>query len=351
MKWQGKCLENGNPDSLWTYYDSDGQVIWQGYYTGKIYIRQLNEEEYSYTQDTAVTGEYLNGKKEGQWNFYANGKLARTGHYHNGEPTGIWEDYQDECIGYERKKMRQYDYTTQTLTIFQKNGSTTERKIDSLLYNPQAEDFYDENRDYSDEDASSVNMEFVGSAHFISLTALNNHFSAPGYKRFSDPLYYAGISIGGVDEQIFWTVCLSWAPGVNKLVNDTTELNLWAWNADMKFGYDLIPSKTVDLSLYLDVDYEVLKLNVKDLRPLAANNTVFNEASYSQFRNPGYELGAGLHLRINVGYFTLHMDGKYDLDCSSGFWKYNGDRVSSSPKTLLSGFVLEGGIGIHINDN
>src|SRR5215207_5825486 len=38
IKWKGKVLENGNPDSTWVYYDSDGTIMWEGRFTGKIFI-------------------------------------------------------------------------------------------------------------------------------------------------------------------------------------------------------------------------------------------------------------------------------------------------------------------------
>src|ERR1043165_5550831 len=35
IRWQGKCLENGTPDSTWVYYDEMGYKIWEGEYNGK----------------------------------------------------------------------------------------------------------------------------------------------------------------------------------------------------------------------------------------------------------------------------------------------------------------------------
>ena len=366
IKWQGKCLENGNPDSVWVWYDEKGNKLWEGEYTGK-YYEYTQHYDYDHSGgvgedtnvsrtywDTSIVGNYKNGLKDGEWKEYDyNGKfISKKGHYKNGEPTGIWQEFQEETVATEVLKTAEYDYTTQTRTLYKRDSIDGTSHIDSLNYDDAygingRNGYNHHNSPYSQDDVM-VNLTFIGTAQLINLSPLNNYFYQPGYSKLDGPLESVGFEWAGTNERFFWSYNLNWTPAISAQLNDSIRLRLSGFNSTLSFGGDLIKSKVVDLCPSLGAGFQQLKLKVLKIQNPDSVAYAFNEGDYRIYRNSAPTLNAMLNLRINMGDFTVNFGGGYVLDCSSPRWRYNGKFLSDSPKTSMNGPVATFSIGIHI---
>jgi antitoxin component YwqK of YwqJK toxin-antitoxin module len=85
---------NGKQDGDWEYYFQNGQLRSKGSFKDGI-TTGIWEDYYSNGQ-LSRKGSYENGKEEGIWeDYYKNGKLNYRGSYENGKEEGIWEFYND----------------------------------------------------------------------------------------------------------------------------------------------------------------------------------------------------------------------------------------------------------------
>ena len=65
-------------------------------------VRQGLYKKYFYKKEIHISGQYLNGKKDGVWNYHhGNGKLSKVGRFKNGVKDSIWTSYafDGEIIG------------------------------------------------------------------------------------------------------------------------------------------------------------------------------------------------------------------------------------------------------------
>lgn len=360
IKWQGKCLENGNPDSVWVYYDTEGNKLWEGEYTGKYYQYKSYYEyvdgtfESKNDWDTCLIGNYKNGLKDGEWQEYdADGKfIYKKGHYRNGEPTGIWQEFTEQIVATKLLKTAEYDYTTQKRTIYKLDSIDGTQHIDSLKYD--ANYGIDKNhltRYNSSEDGVKFNLCFLGYGQLINLNPLNDFFYQKSYSKLSPQIQSFGFEWSGVIEnEMYWFYNLNWTPAISAQLNDSIRLRLSGYNSSLDFGYDFVEANGVDIAPTLGFGFQQLKLKVLKTQNIDSMSYAFNEGDYKIYRNSAPTVNAMLNLRFNIGGFTIGFAGGYVLDCSSPKWRYNGKFLSDSPKTSVSGVVANVSIGFHIKD-
>lgn len=363
IKWQGKCLENGNPDSVWVYYNAEGNKLWEGEYNGKYYEYKKHYDYSKYDEeggyqtfywDTSLTGSYKNGLKDGEWHQYdQNGKyIEKIGHYRNGEPTGIWQDFQEVTVKTEIKKFAEYDYATQTKKHFTNDTVSGTEVIDStrfdLLHGMNEGNSYN---DYSSDENVKLNVCGVGTMQFISIEPLNSFFHDSAFSKLRTDIQSIGFEWSGCAENhMYWFYNLNWNPAVSAQLNDSIRLRLSGFSSNLNFGYDMIHKDVVDLAPTLGFGFQQLKLKVLKLQNPDSLSYNFNEGDYRIYRNSAPTLNAALTLRVNAGIFTIGVTGGYLFDCSSPKWRYNGKFLQDSPKTSLSGGYVNVSIGIHIDD-
>lgn len=366
IKWQGKCLANGTPDSTWVYYNEKGQVIWEGDYNGKYYEYKYNYDyeepiqpyyedglRYKEIKDTIIIGNYKNGLKDGEWLVYDySGKYIRKkGQYINGEPTGIWQEFQDQPKTTSViKKSSEYDYSTKTKTIY-KNDSLKKQHIapDSLPYNEGTVTY--STNGYTQSEYYRVNFDLIASAQYVDFKQLNNYFSQTGHQNFKVPLYSFGVGFSGISDELYWSYVFNYTPAITQQINDSVKLRLSGYNTSLHFGKDFIKSKYIDLAPTLGVGFQQLKLTAtKTLNPNASIYG-FNEGDYKVYKNPAVTVNGMLNLRFNIGEVSFNFGGGVVIQCSSGRWRYNGDYLIGSPKTSISGFIATCSIGFEIEND
>lgn len=359
IKWQGKCLENGNPDSIWVYYDIDGNKLWEGEYNGKYYQYKSYYEYLDGTYeskndwDTCLIGNYKNGLKDGEWLEYdSNGKfIFKKGHYRNGEPTGIWQEFTEQTVATKLLKTAEYDYTTQKRTIYKLDSIDGTQHIDSMHYASQYGIYKDNNSYNTSEDGVKLNICFLGYGQQINMNPLNDFFYQKNYSKLSSQIQSYGIEWSGVIEnEMYWSYNINWTPAISAQLNDSIRLRMSGYNTSLDFGYDFIEANAVDLAPTLGFGFQQLKLKVLKTQNIDSMAYAFNEGDYKIYRNSAPTLNAMLNLRFNIGGFTIGFAGGYVLDCSSPKWRYNGKFLSDSPKTSVSGVVANVSIGFHIKD-
>ncbi len=348
IKWQGKCLGNGDPDSVWVYYNEQGKKLWEGSYNGK-YIEYKYIDTYygdsetpSSVADTSIIGNYKNGKKEGEWleYDYSGRYISKKGYYHNGEPTGVWQEFKEVTITTAVEKATEYNYATQTQNIYTKD-SISKKHIDSLeFYNSWRSIKPKKQEDEGDDHAF---IDFIGSGQMINLKPLNNYFIQKNYKGLVSPLYGIGFGYGGVSDRFYWSQSFNWIPAIYSQLNDSVKLALSGGNAFLNFGVDVIRSNAVDLAPTVGIGFEQLKLVVSKTTDQAPSFYNFNQANVKTYRNPSAVLTAMINLRFNMESNTtcvsMCFSGGYTSDLSSTKWKSEGKVLSDSPKTSLTGFT------------
>jgi hypothetical protein len=369
IKWQGKCLENGTPDSTWVYYDRNGYKIWEGAYNGTYTeYKQVYDQDYTdepdeagntfpqkvkIKQDTILSGHYLNGLKEGEWTEYdyTGTYIIKTGHYHAGEPTGIWQTFTTEPVVTKHRKMSEYNYSTQNTVYYGKNDSIirTEHK-DSLEYG--LNNGFIQRRRFINSGADPVSFNFcaAGTVQWTSLDRLNNFFYQPGYSRLEGPLQSYGFEWSGVSERLYWSYDIKWTPAISAQLNDSIRLRLSGWNTALYFGGDLIQSDHVDLCPAGGIGFQQLKLKTLKLINADTSAYSFREGDYRVYMRSAVTASVELNLRINMGNASLAFTGGYLFDCTSQRWRYNGRYLDESPRTSLSGPFATVSFGIHIPD-
>lgn len=359
IKWQGKCLENGTPDSVWVYFDKEGKKLWEGEYTGNYYEFQNvydydTEDKPTSTTDTSIIGHYKNGLKQGEWVKYDyNGKyIVKRGYYNNGEPTGIWQEFRVENIVTKVCKSSEYNYATQTRTFFNKDTiQTGTEQIDSLDY---ANRFGLKTNNYNHsngEEAVKLNLCFLGTVQLINLDPLNNYFFKTGYQKLQGPIQSIGFEWSGIAENSFyWNYNLNWMPAVSADINDSIRLRLSGYSTTLALGGDLIKSDVIDIAPNLGFGFQQFKLKVLKTQNPDSLGYTFQEGDYRIYRKSAPTLTPMLNIRINMGNFSIGLAGGYVLDCSSQKWRYNGKHLKDSPKTSVSGLIANVSIGFHIPD-
>ncbi len=362
IKWQGKCLENGNPDSVWVYYDTKGNKLWEGEYNGKYceyknyYMYQENDPDNLSRWDTAIIGRYKNGLKDGEWQQYNyDGKfIFKKGHYRNGEPTGIWQEFSEQTVVTKILKEAEYDYATQKRTIYKLDSIDGTEHIDSILYASRygMNNIGRDNHHNSPSDEGTiVNVCFLGYGQLVNLDPLNDFFYQKSYTKLNPQIQSIGFDWSGVIEnEMYWFYNLNWTPAISAQLNDSIRLRLSGWNTNLDFGYDFIEANAVDLAPALGFGFQQLKLKVLKIQNIDSMAYAFNEGDYKIYRNSAPTINAMLNLRFNIGDFTIGLAGGYVLDCSSPKWRYNGKFLSDSPKTSVSGVLANVSIGFHIKD-
>lgn len=363
IKWQGKCLENGTPDSVWVYYDDGGNKLWEGEYSGK-YYEYKNYNEYGYGDgenrsyitnhwDTTIIGHYKNGLKDGEWQQYDyTGKfIFKKGHYRNGEPTGIWQEFSEQTVTTKVLKAAEYDYATQKRILYKLDSIDGTEHIDSINYASQYGIDNNINRYNSTESDVKFNICFLGYGQQININPLNDFFYQKSYSKLSPQIQSYGIEWSGVIEnEMYWSYNINWTPAMSAQLNDSIRLRLSGYNTNLNFGYDFFEANAIDLAPTLGFGFQQLKLKVLKTQNIDSAAYAFNEGDYKIYRNSAPTLNAMLNLRFNIGGFTIGFAGGYVLDCSSPRWRYNGKFLSDSPKTSVSGVVANVSIGFHIKD-
>lgn len=350
VKWTGKVLDTGIPDSTWIYYNEDGFKLWEGLYTGKVYIYHdfFIEGSQTLQEDTSTVGTYRNGVKHGEWLSYSrNGKhLLERGCYFNGNPGGVWEKYYVDIQNLRVARLYKYDYATQTKTFYVDDTINRTEHLDSLSFTADEDgNFKFRTGSFT---ADKTNIDIVLSAKYINLGPLNNFFRAPDHTGFTMPLYTIGLGIcGGVNDEFLYGGNYNYIPPIYASPNDTIDLKLYGWNLSYVFGYDLIKVSAVDLTPTFSLGFQQLKLKVRDISD-NVYPTVFNESEVKVFKNPAVFLDLSLHLRFNMGNITVNFAGGYNLDCTGDKWRYNGKYLRDSPSTSSSGLNLSGSIGLRL---
>lgn len=359
IKWQGKCLENGTPDSVWGYYDNEGNKLWEGEYNGKYYQYKSYYEyedgtfESKYDWDTCIIGNYKNGLKDGEWQqFDATGKfIFKKGHYRNGEPTGVWQEFTEQTIATKILKAAEYDYATQKRILYKLDSIDGTEHIDSMFYASRYGIDNNTNHFNTSEDDVKLNLCFLGYGQLINLNPLNDFFYQKSYSKLNPQIQSIGLEWSGVIEnEMYWFYNLNWTPAISAQLNDSIRLRLSGYNTSLDFGYDFIEANAVDIAPTLGFGFQQLKLKVLKTQNIDSMAYAFNEGDYKIYRNSAPTLNAMLNLRFNIGGFTIGFAGGYVLDCSSPKWRYNGKFLSDSPKTSVSGVVANVSIGFHIKD-
>ncbi|MBL0329619.1 MAG: hypothetical protein IPP64_09425 [Bacteroidetes bacterium] len=361
IKWQGKCLENGTPDSVWVYFDKEGNKLWEGEYTGnyyeyKKYFDYDSEDNYKQIPrwDTSIIGNYQNGLKNGEWQEYDyNGKyIKKKGQFVNGEPTGIWlefEEHTKQTIERKVTKCAEYNYATQTRILFKRDSINGSTHIDSLNYASQyGLTGHGRQNNYHTNDA--INLCFLGTFQYINFSSLNNYFHQPNYNKIDSPLKSVGIELSArAIERMYWSFYANWTPAVSLQANDSIRLRLSGSSYTLNLGIDLFyKNEFLDLSPTVGLGFQQLKLKVLKTQNPDSTAFAFNEGDYRVYRNSAPTLNAMLNFRMNLGVFSFNISGGYLLDCSSSKWRYNGKLLSNSPKTSLSSPFVIASIGFHL---
>ncbi len=364
IKWQGKCLENGTPDSVWVYYDDKGNKLWEGEYNGK-YYEYKDYYEYGYDDgenrsyvknnwDTTIIGNYKNGLKEGEWQEFDNtGKfIFKKGQFRNGEPTGIWQEFSEQTVETKILKAAEYNYATQKRILYKLDSIDGTEHIDSILYESQHGIKNNRYNHYNTSEGDvKLNLCFLGYGQLININPLNDFFYQKSYSKLSPQIQSIGFEWSGVIEnEMYWFYNLNWTPAMSAQLNDSIRLRLSGYNTNLDFGYDFIEANAVDIAPTLGFGFQQLKLKVLKTQSIDSLAYNFNEGDYRIYRNSAPTVNAMLNLRFNIGGFTIGFAGGYVLDCSSPKWRYNGKFLSDSPKTSVSGVVANVSIGFHIKD-
>ena len=342
-------MENGNPDSVWVYYDEKGRKLWEGSYNGKYYEYKYvdtydgDHETPSPVADTSIIGNYKDGKKEGEWiQFSYNGRyIEKTGYYHNGQPTGIWREFAEVTITTATQKTTEYNYATQTQNVYSKDSITSSKHIDSA-------EFYDSRPTIKPKTISvggddHAFIDFIGSAQMIDLKPLNNYFIQKNYKGLQTPLYGIGFGYGGVSDAFYWSESFNYMPAISSQLNDSTRLRLSGGNTFFNMGVDVIKSDAVDLAPTVGIGLEQLKLTVSKITDQPTTFYNSDKTIVRTYRNPSAIVTGMLNLRFNIETETICLSmcfsGGYVMDLSSNKWKYGNKTLTDSPKTSLSGFT------------
>ncbi|MCX6297268.1 MAG: hypothetical protein NTX97_14655 [Bacteroidetes bacterium] len=353
IKWQGKCLENGNPDSVWVYYGEEGKKLWEGEYNGKYYeYKKYNTygENIGMQPDTAIIGNYKNGLKNGEWLEYDDtGKyISKKGYYLNGEPTGIWQEFKEVTVETEVRKSAEYNYKTQTRTLYKLDSIDGTSHIDSLDY---ANEFGFTGRENNNGNANSdyFNICYSASLQYLNFASLNHFFYQSKYSTINSPLESIGMEWSGtVPKKLYWSGNINWTPAASAQLNDSIRLRLSGYSSSFCMGIDLIKANGIDLAPTLGIGFQQLKLKVLKIQKPDSSAYAFNEGDFRVYHNPALTLNAILNLRMNLGSFSINLSGGYVFDCSSPKWRYNGKLLLDSPSTSLSGLVANFSIGFHI---
>ncbi|MFL5763294.1 MAG: toxin-antitoxin system YwqK family antitoxin [Bacteroidia bacterium] len=368
IKWQGKCSETGTPDSTWVYYDDNGYKIWEGQYTGKYieYKREYNDdydEEGNYVdgqhnrdknnrhiQDTTIIGNYVNGLKEGDWFQYDyEGKFIQyKGQYLHGEPTGKWQQFISVPVITKVEKIGEYDYRTQTQTVYNDDSIIKTEHLDSLTHIPDINQRV--NYATTEGDNVRVNICAAGTAQMIDLNRLNNFFFQPGHSKIEGPVQSYGIEWSGTVEHFYWAYDIKWTPAVSAQLNDSIRLRLSGWNTAFHWGGDLIKSDHVDLAPIGGFGFQQLKLKTLRIAGADTSGYSFREGDFRVYKRSAFTADFALCLRFNMGYASIALQGGYLFDLSPQRWRYNGKYLDESPRTSLSGPFAGISFGIHIPD-
>ncbi len=353
IKWQGKCLENGNPDSVWVYYGEEGKKLWEGEYNGKYYEYKAYDvygENKEMQPDTTIIGNYKNGLKNGEWLEYDDtGKyISKKGYFLNGEPTGIWQEFKEVTVATEVRKSAEYNYKTQTRTLYKLDSIDGTDKIDSLDY---ADQYGITGHGYKNDFHSSdaFNFGFFATAQYLNFAPLNHFFFQPNYSTINDPLESIGMEWSGtMPKKIYWSYNINWTPAASAQLNDSVRLRLSGYSSSFCMGIDLIKANGIDMAPTLGIGFQQLKLKILKIQKPDSAAYAFNEGDFRVYHNPALTLDALLNFRINLGILSINMSGGYIFDCSSPKWRYNGKKLNDSPSTSVSGLVANFSIGFHI---
>jgi hypothetical protein len=350
IMWKGKVLETGNPDSTWVFYNANGKIMWEGSFTGKIYIYDTERGDEGVERDTMIVGTYVNGIKHGEWLFYNNYDrfIECRGFFRNGEPSGTWEYFHGVQQVVKVKKEKTYDYTTGTEKHYFNDSVTTVKQIDSLSYTNWMLDRLESNMPTAPGDDSGDLFVLSGMAQYLDFSKLNEHFLSPGYKGIESPLYSMGLKINATLEHTFMTYGFFYTPPVTSQVNDSINLRLSGYSAEIGFGGDFFKSHKVALAPYISVGFQQLKLKVRESGLPEQGPYYFRESGNAIYKNPGFYVKPALHFGLAFGHLTISAFGGYQFDSSSPKWYSQGHRLRESPSTSTTGFSAGASIGYHI---
>ncbi|MCW3070956.1 MAG: hypothetical protein JWO44_846 [Bacteroidetes bacterium] len=347
IRWQGKCLENGTPDSTWVYYGGDGKKIWEGSYNGKYTEYSWYDEEEDgnplMPASVYISGNYRNGLKDGEWLQYdSKGNVTRKGYYTDGRPTGTWQKFKEIVVVTNMEKSEEYNFATGIRIFYNKDSVTRTEKVDSLTF----ADDHDFN--LQQESSDYVNAYFNASVHYIDFDQLNRYFLQPGSHPLSNQVGALGFEYSGGGNGVYGALNVSWIPAVTADLNDSVRLRLAGFFSSVSIGGDLLHSDVVQIIPSIGIGFQRLRLKVSNIHSTDTTGYTFSEGESRVYRNPSPTLDGMLNLRLNLNWLSLGIAGGYSLDCAGTRWKYNGRYLDASPRTSASGLVLSVSLGFHI---
>jgi len=344
IKWQGKCLENGTPDSTWVYYNKSGQKLWEGEYNGKYTEYDWRERDLPNPPEPGsiyIRGNYRNGLKDGEWLQYdTEGNITRRGYYVNGRPSGTWERFRPKRTVTDMIKTEEYDFATGIRKIYGNDSVRTE-KIDSAAFAD------DHNFGLQTGSMDAVNFGLHSSLHYIDFTKLNRYYYQPGSHQLSNQVGALGFEYAGSSGRFYGALSVDWIPAITADLNDSVRLRLAGFFSSLSFGCDLLNSDVIQVIPAMGIGFQRLRLKVSEIRTTDTVAYTFNEGESRVYRNPSPTLDGMLNIRLNLNELSLNVAGGYSLECAGSKWKYNGRYLKDSPATSASGVVFSVSLGFH----
>ncbi|MCW3101614.1 MAG: hypothetical protein JWO09_54 [Bacteroidetes bacterium] len=347
IKWQGKCLENGTPDSTWVYYGKSGKKLWEGSYNGRYIEYNWYEEDDEANPlipgSIYISGNYRNGLKEGEWLEYdTDGNIIKKGYYANGKPSGTWETFTQKKVVTKMIKTEEYDFATGIRKLYTKDSVSKTEEVDSASY---ADDHYFEPQE---ESFDAINFGLHASVHYIDFKQLNRYFFQAGSHPLSNQVGAVGFEYSGGSSPLYGALSVDWIPAVTADLNDSVRLRLAGFFSSVSIGGDLLNSDVIQVIPSIGVGFQRLRLKVSEIRTTGTAPYTFHEGESRVYRNPSPTLDGMLNVRLNLNWLSLGLAGGYSLDCAGSKWKYNGRYLRDSPGTSASGVVLSVSLGFHI---